>query len=256
MRLTRGLALSTSVALAAAGCVNSQTQSLKESLPSVVSTMTDTPSVSAPQDLPSKESAALCLNMAESLEKENKETDALIYYERARQLDPSLNDRAARRLAVLYDRHDQQAKGMTEFQQLLQKYPKDSSLLNDVGYSYYNRGQWNEAETFLRRATTADKTNKRAWNNLGMTLAQQGRTDEAFAAFTRIMSPAEAHANLGFLLAQHPERRAEAIQSYRQALTLEPTLTVAQKALQRLEAPTPASASATTTTPVSLPTGS
>lgn len=186
-------------------------------------------------ELPNTQQAALCFNMAEALERQGRETDALIYYEQARKLDPALHDKAARRLAVLYDRHDQQARGMVEFQHLLKKFPKDASLLNDVGYSYYNRGQWAEAESYLRKAVAFDKTCTRAWVNLGMALAQQGKTEEAYEAFVKAVSPAEAYSNLGFILAQHPERRSEAIAAYRRALELEPTLPVAQLALKRLE---------------------
>jgi len=238
MRRTRQLALTASFGLAVlSGCVGTRSESLLDLRPTPTAAPSSASSPPSQEELSSKESASLSLAMAESLEKQNKESEALVYYENARQLDPALNERAARRLAILYDRHDQQAKGMIEFQQLLQKYPRDSSLLNDVGYSNYNRGQWKEAETYLLRATKADRTNKRAWINLGMTLAQQGKYDEAFVVFTKAVSSAEAHANLGFVKASQPNRRAEAIESYRQALTIEPTLEVAQKALKRLEAP-------------------
>jgi Tfp pilus assembly protein PilF len=188
-----------------------------------------------PEELPSKPSAALHLSMAEGLEKdETRLADAAFHYEKARQLDPSLNDKAARRLAVIYDRLDQQAAATKEFQELLKKKPKDSALLNDVGYSYYNRGQWAEAETYLRRAVSADKTNKLAWNNLGLALAMQGRYQEGLEAFQKAVSPAEAHLNVGFVLAVQG-KNAEAVASYRRALDLEPTLQPAQAALARLE---------------------
>lgn len=236
MRFPRSLALAASVALAATGCVNPRMGNLVDLGVKPAAPTPTAGSLPANQpELPVNQQAALSMTMAEDLERQHKESDALAYYENARQLDPSLNDKASRRLAVLYDRHNQQAKGMIEFQQLLKKYPKDSTLLNDVGYSHYNRGQWTEAESFLRRATSADKTNSKAWTNLGMTLAQQGKYEEAFAVFTKVVSPAEAHANIGFILALHPDRQAESIQAYRQALAIEPAHIVAQKALQRLE---------------------
>jgi Tfp pilus assembly protein PilF len=248
------VALAASAALASAGCVNPQTSSLFDLKSAAPPSPSTKPQATSDVELPPDQNAALCMTMAESMERENKETDALVFYERARNLDPSLNDRAARRLAVLYDRHDQQAKAMIEFQQLLKKYPKDASLLNDIGYSFYNRGQWSEAETYLRRAASADKMNKRAWMNLGMTLAQQGKYEESFAVFTKAVSPAEAHANLGFILAQQPNRQSEAIQAYRQALAIEPALLVAQKALQRLEGqPRAAGTAATPVSPEQLP---
>jgi len=188
----------------------------------------------ASSELPGKQSAGLSLVMAESLERADKELEAIAYYERARELDPVASERVSRRLAVLYDRVDQQAKAMNEYHELLKKHPKDASLLNDMGYSYYNRGQWAEAETYLLRSVAADKTNKRAWVNLGMTQAQLGKTTQALVSFEKAVSQAEAQANLGFVLMTQGNR-AEALAAYRRALALEPTLPIAQAAIARLE---------------------
>lgn len=186
-------------------------------------------------ELPGKETAGLCMTMAESLDKDGKEADAIAYYERARHLEPSLNDRAARRLAVLYDRQDEQAKALTEFQTLLKKRPKDAGLLNDLGYSYYNRGQWAEAEVQLRKAVAADKTSKRAWVNLGLALAQQGKYQEGLDAFGKVVSPAESQANLAFVLMTQG-KKDEAAVAYRKALELEPTLKTARTGLEKIDA--------------------
>ena len=68
-------------------------------------------------ELPSKDTALLAMKMAESLEiKDNREADAIAYYERARKTAPELNDRCARRLAVLYDKVDNQSQAMIEFE--------------------------------------------------------------------------------------------------------------------------------------------
>jgi Tfp pilus assembly protein PilF len=188
----------------------------------------------APQELASKPAAQLHITMAEELEKKGQDGDAIAYYEKARSLDITLSDRASRRLAVLYDRVDEQAKAMHEFQEQLKKRPKDVSLLNDLGYSYYNRGQWAEAETHLRKAISIDKQFKPAWVNLGLALAQQGKEAEALEAFAHAVTQAEAYANLGFVLAVQG-KKAEAAAAYRKALSLEPALKIAQTALQKLE---------------------
>ena len=125
---------------------------------------------------------------------------------------------------------------MKEFQDQLQKYPKDSVLLCDIGYSYYNRGQWTEAENHLRKAISQDKSNKRAWVNLGMALAQQNKTNEALEAFEKGVTAAEARSNLAFILAVRGKTE-EAKQAYRAALQLEPALNLARIALNKLENP-------------------
>lgn len=186
------------------------------------------------QELPGKPAALLLITMAEGLEKDGKDADAIVYYERARDLDPALADRASRRLAVLYDRVDEQAKAIHEFQEQLKKKPKDAALLNDMGYSLYNRANWAEAENHLRKAVTADKNFKPAWVNLGLALAQQGKQQEALDAFSHAVSSAEAYSNLGFVLAVQG-KKPEAIAAYRRALEVEPALKIAQAAVLRLE---------------------
>ena len=211
--------------------------SMKPMPTTVQSAPAGTPAPNA-ENIPEKQKATLCLTMAESFDRDGKDADAALYYDQARTLDPALNEKAARRLAVLYDRLDNQAKALVEFQELIKKRPKDAGLLNDLGYSHYNRGHWAEAETYLRRAVAADKTNKRAWVNLGLALAQQGKYQESIEVFQKAVSPAEAQANIGFVLVVQG-KRAEAAAAYRKALELEPTLKTAQNALVRLESPTP-----------------
>lgn len=248
MRARRAFAVAMILGVGSAGCVGPQTQSSPPgggwSVPGHTETAgtPGTPGTKV-EELPGKQSAALCLSMAESLEKEGKEADAVAYYERARQQDPAIGERAGRRLAILYDRLDDQARAMAEFQELLRKKPKDGNLLNDVGYSFYNRGQWAEAETYLRRAVAADKANKRAWMNLGMSLGQQGKYAEALDAFGKAVTPAEAQASLGFVLTTQG-KRDDAASAYRRALQLEPTLKVAHSALAKLEATGAAAAQA------------
>ncbi|MBL8864350.1 MAG: tetratricopeptide repeat protein [Planctomycetia bacterium] len=185
-------------------------------------------------ELSGKPAATLALTMAEELEKAGKDGDAIAYYEKARAADPTANAKAARRLAVLYDRAGDPGKAMQEFRELLKTKPKDPDLLNDIGYSHYNRNEWTEAETHFRKALDYDKTHKRAWVNLGLTLAQQGRTDESLSAFEKAVSPAEAKSNLAFVLATQGKRDA-ATNLYREALSADSTLKSAQTALAALE---------------------
>lgn len=238
MRRVRGGLMAAAAVLAAAGCVHRTAGgdwAVGKTGPGTPAAANATAGPNG-EELPGKESAALCLAMAESLDKDGKDADAAGYYERARTLDPALADRAAHRLAILYDRLDEQAKAMAEFHALLKRHPKDGGLLNDIGYSCYNRGQWAEADAYLRRAVAADKGNKRAWVNLGLALAQQGKDAEAVDAFEKAVTPAEARANLGFVLATRG-LKADAVGAYRRALELEPTLKIAQAAIARLEAP-------------------
>lgn len=204
----------------------------------------------APQavELPAKDSARLCIKTAQELEKAGATEEAVSeatkeaigLYEKARSLDPTTAKHAGRRLAVLYDRIGESTKATTEYDALLKLTPNDADLLNDIGYSYYNRGDWANAETFLLKATQIDANHKRAWMNLGLTFAQRFKWEESFHAFCKAVRPADAHCNVAFALASQG-RTEEAKVEYRKALALDPSLKVAQGALAMLEDPKPRS---------------
>jgi tetratricopeptide (TPR) repeat protein len=188
----------------------------------------------AKPELPPAQSAKVCLKLAESFEKSGHEAEALVQYEKARHYDPKLQ--LSRRLAVLYDRLGNHKQALAEYQQALKESPRDVELLNNIGYYYYSRGKWSEAEVHLRQALTLNPKHQRAWINLGLALGQQQRYDESLQAFCKVLSEAEAKSNLGFILTTQCKRE-EARQAYRDALRLEPGLRIAQLALDKLDHP-------------------
>jgi Flp pilus assembly protein TadD len=179
--------------------------------------------------------AKLALEAAFQMEKSGHERLAVEQYERARQLDPKLTQ-VAHRLAVLHDRQGDFARAAIEYKKALEARPKDAGLLNDMAYHCYQRGDWSGAETWLRQALAVDPKHQRAWINLGMTLAQQGKTKEGFEAFAKVVSPAEAKSNLGMILAQRGQYE-DARQAFRESLALEPDSSLTRAALTRLEKP-------------------
>lgn len=189
-------------------------------------------------ELPPKEAARTCLRTALEYEKAGQVEEAIRLYERARSLDPGLTLAASRRLAVLYDLTENFAKSTAEYEAQLKAHPKDADLLNDVGYSYYCRGDWANAEAYLGRALKADPQHKRATMHLAMAYAAQGRWDDAFQQFCRAVRPADAHCNMAFLLASLGQTDA-AKDQYRRALELDPALKLARAGLAKLENPGP-----------------
>jgi Flp pilus assembly protein TadD len=192
----------------------------------------------APTELPPKQASVACLKTAQELDQNGKFPEAILLYEKARQQDPSLASATSRRLAVLYDLTGQFEKASGEYDALLKQSPKDAHLLNDLGYSYYSRGQFAQAERTLTEATQIDPKNKQIWLNLGLAITSQGRIDDGLNVFRRVCTEGEARSNVGFLLAAQG-KTSEAIAQYRQALELEPGLQQARLALERLENPRP-----------------
>ena len=189
-------------------------------------------------ELPPKEAAVACLAAAQELDKNGKVGEAIMLYDKARQQDPKAAAGVGRRLAVLHDLAGDFAKASAEYEPLLKASPRDPLLLNDVGYSYYCRGDFARAAEHLTQATSIDPSLKRAWLNLGLAVAAQGQFDDAFAAFQKAGSEAEARANLAFALTTQGKTR-EAIDQYNRALQLEPGLVQARAALDRLTNPQP-----------------
>lgn len=192
---------------------------------------------SAPvQELPPKDSAYVCLVTGYEFEKVGRVPEAICLYEKARTVQPSLDKKLTRRLAVLYDQMGNFAKADEEFAKALANQPRDAGLLNDLGYSHYARGNWAEAEEYLNQAVALNPDHKRAWINLGMVIAQQGRYPESMRAFRNATSEAEALCNLGFVLSVQG-KKDEALQAYSRAVELAPSLKLAQAAVNRYTAP-------------------
>lgn len=187
----------------------------------------------ARSELPPGDTAEICLALAASMEKSGSEGEAIGQYEKARQLNPSLQQ-VARHLAVLYDRQGQYTRAVAEYQLAIKLQPKDSDLFNDFGYCHYNHGKWSEAEKYLTEAITLNADNKRAWINLGMTLAQQERYPESLEAFHKALPGAQAHCNIAFIMTTQGKQE-EAKKEYRLALAEQADLSLARAALAKLE---------------------
>jgi Tfp pilus assembly protein PilF len=230
------------IAVLQTGCVNPGNTSRSNS---PVPPLPDAPRMEkAAGDLSAGDSAKLCLATAEQLDAANKPADAIPLYERARQLDPRTDAKVTRSLANLYARIGEFDRAKDEFDRALRAAPKSAEVLNDLGYAYYSRGMWKEAETVLRSAVAADPRHQRAWSNLGMALGQQKRYEEAVDAFRHVVSPGKAYCNVAFLMATQG-RRDQAAATYREALKAEPDLQLARIALDRLERGAPPAADGT-----------
>jgi Tfp pilus assembly protein PilF len=244
MRIRTALALGGLIALLPAGCVNPGAASRSNS---PIPPLPETPHMEkAAGDLSASESAKICLTTAEQLEAADKPADAIPLYEKVRQLDPRTDAKVTRALANLYSRIGEFDRAKDEFDRALRANPKSAEVLNDLGYCYYSRGMWKEAETVLRNAIAADAKHARAWTNLGMALGQQARYEEAVDAFRHVVSPGKAFCNIAFLMAAQGQRERAAA-TYREALKIEPDLQLARTALDRLEGGAPPSSAAAPT---------
>jgi Tfp pilus assembly protein PilF len=183
-------------------------------------------------ELPPKDAARACIACAQELEKNASEFQAIAFYEKARQHDPKCH--VSRHLAVLYDRQGDFQKAQEEYRKALKETPRDPDLLNDMGYGYYSRGRWAEAEKCLRLALEIKPDHTHALINLGLCVGEQGHYQEALDLFGKVLTQAQALCNLGFILTtQH--KWEEAKRTYKEALEIDPDIPLARAALAKLE---------------------
>ena len=186
-------------------------------------------------ELPPKDAAKACLVTADEMVRSGYRREAAALYERARQLDPS-QQQVCRYLAVLYDEIGTDSQALAEYNHAMRLTPKDADLLNDFGYFYYRRHDMHQAEQWFRAALAQSPQHERAWVNLGMTLGETERYQESFDAFSKVLSTAAAHSNVGMILARHGHTE-EAARALKQALIMDPGLKPPRALLANLDAP-------------------
>ena len=166
------------------------------------------------------------LTLAESLEKNGQEADAIAQYKRARHKDPHLSDAVSRAWASSTTARATGAgpERVPAGPEALAARPGPAQR---PGLQLLQPRPVDRGREVPAASMAVDKKHQRAWMNLAMALAQQGRDEESLEAFARVVSPAEAQANLAFLLTTQG-KFAEARQAYRRALALEPNLSVAR----------------------------
>jgi tetratricopeptide (TPR) repeat protein len=100
--------------------------------------------------------------------------------------------------------------------------PKSALEHLSRGYDRLEASDWRMAEEEFRQAIKLSPDNALAWNNLGLTLARQGKNGEALAAYKKAIALkhgafAAAHYNLGQLLKDTGDKSG-AEKAFRQAI--------------------------------------
>jgi|GEM_PF-1589604 len=139
------------------------------------------------------------------------------------------------RLGVLAAKAGNLEEAMQHFSRARQTGDNSAELLCDIGYLHYLQNNYAAAEEQLRAAIAAEPEHKRAHNTLGLVLAEEGRFNEALAAFRRAVNEAEALANLAYVQIQLGALQ-EAEANYHRALALNQSLKPAAEGLMHIAA--------------------
>ncbi len=139
-----------------------------------------------------------------------------------------------RRMAGTLDRNAQFEQSEQQYKLALKEAPGDAKTWNDMGYSYYLQGKWEQAQMALSKATELDPQDKRAQTNLGLAMAAAGNEQGAFEVLAKAGTTASAHMNLGYVLAS-VGKKAEARRHFLEAIRIQPSLKTASEALAQLD---------------------
>lgn len=120
------------------------------------------------------------------------------------------------------------------FQNALKSRPGDPQATNALGQFYASQKQWEKALPLLEEASDAAPGELTYRYHLAVATAQSGDINGAFPHFHQALGEAEAHYNIGFMLAEQGHKDM-ARQRFQKALAVNPGLTQAQAMLDELE---------------------
>ena len=143
-------------------------------------------------------------------------------------LDPKLSE-AHSLLGVAYDKKGFGDRAKESFERAV-KINEDADTLNNLGFSFYQSGNYRAAVDRLKRAAKLAPTDERVLNNLGLAYCRLGKIDEAYKAFARATGPLTGNLNVAKMLERFG-REDDAIHYYEAARQIDPNDTFALRRL-------------------------
>jgi Tfp pilus assembly protein PilF len=162
---------------------------------------------------------------------EGRYSEAVSELSLAVSLDPKLSE-AHNLLGVAYDKKGFADRAKDSFERAV-KLEEDADTLNNLGFSFYQSGNYRAAIDRLKRAAKLAPGDERILNNLGLAYCRLGKVDEAYKAFTRATGPVMGNLNTAKMLERFG-REDDAIKYYEAARQIDPTNTVALRRLADL----------------------
>jgi len=164
--------------------------------------------------------AAQC-NLAQALDQQGDEKDALEHYSAALRLKPNYPE-AECNLGLIAYRHNDLDGAVKHFTRAIEQMPAYAVAHYDLGLALAAKKQNVEAQKQYRAAVDANPDYDRAWANLGLALLQQGNVAEATTALTRAvdLAPNNFYAQNGLAHALEQQGKASAaVPHYQSAAT-------------------------------------
>lgn len=171
--------------------------------------------------------------VARRLEGDEKYEEARAAYKKLLDKQPD-NPEYLHRMGVVCTRLQRDGEARSYYERARQHDPKNVTLLTDMGYSAYVRGNYMEAERLLRDALKLKPADKRATSNLALVLGSRGKPEESLELLRSIGDEASALAGLAYIHAKRGQFEL-AEKRYREALKTDPNFKEAANALAQLE---------------------
>lgn len=146
-------------------------------------------------------------------------------------LDPKLTE-AHNLLGVAYDKKGFGDRAKESFERAV-KIEEDADTLNNLGFSFYQNGNYRAAVDRLKRAAKLAPNDERILNNLGLAFCRLGKIEEAYKAFARATGPLTGNLNTAKMLERFG-REDDAIRYYEAARGIDPGNTFALRRLADL----------------------
>ena len=102
-------------------------------------------------------------------------------------------------LGVIYDVQKLHPQAQSLYRMALRYNTRSAKIHNNLGYSYYLNGQWDDALREYHTAVELDPDYREAWSNIGLYYVKLGEFSDALAAFEEINTSPQAANNVGYL---------------------------------------------------------
>src|SRR5215213_3067680 len=162
---------------------------------------------------------------------EERYNEAISELSLAASLNPKLTE-AHNLLGVAYDKKGFGDRAKESFERAV-KMEEDADTLNNLGFSFYQNGNYRAAVDRLKRAAKLAPTDERILNNLGLAYCRLGKIDEAYKAFARATGQVNGNLNTAQMLERFG-RDDDAVRYYEAARAIDPMNSLALRRLADL----------------------
>jgi tetratricopeptide (TPR) repeat protein len=170
---------------------------------------------------------------AQLAESQGNADQAIRQYTEALKTDPR-HAPSLYRLGVVYAQQRRFEESADAWRRYIDVSGRAAAGYNNLALCHEQAGRAADAKAAFEKGLAADPKNQALHVNYGLMLARQGKVEEAMSQLTAVLTPAEAHYDLGAVF-ERQGKMAEARMEYRMAAQLDPKLQDARQKLSGMK---------------------